>query len=163
MTARRPSPTPWVSATDDGPGVPEALPRTLRDLGGRLGAAAIDRLWIFPPMVRGRREWGLVAASCFDGRTARRLVTARYDSQRTGKGLYFGVQFLDQGVAPADRLPRVMEGVVRRGPAPLGGPRVVEVGGDSDAFDALMNDFPRELFEEAVIGPPIDQATTRRP
>jgi len=43
----------------------------------RLGPAAIDRLWIFPPLVRGRREWGLVAAGCFDGAGARRPVTAR--------------------------------------------------------------------------------------
>lgn len=139
---------------DDGPGVPEAIPRAVRELGGRLGAASIDRLWIFPPLIRGRREWGLVAASCFDGRSARRLVTARYAAQRTGKGLYLDTGLLDQGVAPADRLPRVMEGVARRGPAPLGGPRLVEVGGDGEAFDAFIGDYADELFEEAVIGPP---------
>ena len=140
--------------TDDGPGVPEALPRTVGELGRRLGAVVIDRLWIFPPLIRGRQEWGLVAASCFEGQTARRLVTARYAAQRTGKGLYLETGLLDQGVAPADRLPRVMEGVVRRGPAPLGGPRVVEVGGDPGAFDSFMGDFAVELFKEAVIGVP---------
>jgi len=56
-------------------------------------------------------------------------------------------------VAPFDRLPRVMEGVVRRGPEPLGSPRVVELGGDADAFEDLMADFPGDLFEEAVAGP----------
>ena len=139
---------------DDGPGVPEALPRTLREVGERLGPEAVDRLWIFPPLIRGRREWGLVAAGCFDGSGARRLVTARYAAQRTGKGLYLNTQLVDQGVAPADRLPRVMEGVVKRGPAPLGSPRPEEVGGSAEAFDALMEDFAGELFEEAVIGPP---------
>jgi len=139
---------------DDGPGVPEALPRTLREVGERLGPEAVDRLWIFPPLIRGRREWGLVAAGCFDGSGARRLVTARYAAQRTGKGLYLKTQLVDQGVAPADRLPRVMEGVVKRGPAPLGSPRPEEVGGSAEAFDALMEDFASELFEEAVIGPP---------
>ena len=139
---------------DDGPGVPEALPRTLREVGERLGPEAVDRLWIFPPLIRGRREWGLVAAGCFDGSGARRLVTARYAAQRTGKGLYLDTQLVDQGVAPADRLPRVMEGVVKRGPAPLGSPRPEAVGGSAEAFDALMEDFAGELFEEAVIGPP---------
>ena len=139
---------------DDGPGVPEALPRAVRELGRRLGAEAIDRLWVFPPLIRGRREWGLVAASCFDGGTARRRVTATYAAQRTGRGLYLDTALLDQGVAPADRLPRVMEGVVRRGPAPLGGPRIVEVGGAEEAFDAFMEDFADELFKEAVKGPP---------
>ncbi|MDE2782807.1 MAG: hypothetical protein OXK77_07615 [Gemmatimonadota bacterium] len=137
---------------DDGPGVPEAIPRTVHELGRRLGAASIDRLWIFPPLIRGRREWGLVAASSFEGQKARRLVTARYSARRTGKGLFLDARYLDQGVAPADRLPRVMEGVVRRGPAPLGGPRLVEVGGDSAAFDAFMKEFGDELFEEAVKG-----------
>ncbi len=141
-----------ASDADDGPGVPEALPRTLRALGHRLGPAAIDCLWIFPPLVRGRCEWGLVAAACFDTGEGRRLVTARYTAQRTGKGLYLDTQMLDEGVAPADRLPRVMEGVARRGPEPLGGPRLVELGGGVEAFEELMGDFPGDLFEEAVAG-----------
>lgn len=146
--------SPAGGAVEDEPGVPEALPRAVRELGRRLGARAIDRLWIFPPLIRGRQEWGLVAASCFDGQTARRLVTARYAAQRTGKGLYLDTGLLDQGIAPANRLPRVMEGVVRRGPASLGGPRVVDVGGDAEAFNAFMEDFGGEPFEEAVIGAP---------
>lgn len=140
-------------AGDDGPGVPEALPRTLREVEQRIGPDAIDRLWIFPPLVRGRREWGLVAASCFDGSHARRLITARYSAERTGKGLYLESQLLDEGVAPAERLPRVMAGVVKRGPRPLGSPRLVEVAGGRNAFDSLMADFAGELFEEAVAGP----------
>ena len=50
-------PAPTIEA-EDGPGVPEALPRAVREMAGRLGHVAIDCLWIFPPMVRGRREWG---------------------------------------------------------------------------------------------------------
>ena len=146
----RPKP---VAESGDGPGVPEALPRTVRELGNRLGHAAIDCLWMFPPLVRGRREWGLVAASCFDHGGSRRVVTARYTAERTGKGLYLDTRLLDEGVAPADRLPRVMEGVVRRGPRPLGSPRLVELGGCADAFESLMADFPAQLFEEAVAGP----------
>lgn len=147
-----PSRTGPAFEADDGPGVPEALPRTLRELGMRLGPAALDRLWIFPPLVRGRREWGLVAAACFDGEGARRLVTALYTSQRTGRGLYLDTRLLDEGVAPPDRLPRVMEGVVRRGPEPLGSPRVVEIGGAAEAFESLMAGYPGDLFEEAVAG-----------
>jgi len=29
----------------------------------------------------------------------------------------------------------------------------VELGGDADAFEDLMADFPGDLFEEAVAGP----------
>lgn len=150
---RTPADPPALEADDD-PGVPEALPRTLREVGDRLGPAAIDCLWIFPPLVRGRREWGLVAAGCFDGRGGRRLVTARYSAQRTGKGLYLDTQLLDEGVAPADRLPRVMEGVVRRGPEPLGSPRLVELAGAAEVFGSLMAEYPGEFFKEPVAGPP---------
>lgn len=139
---------------DGGPGVPEALPRTLRAVQERLGSGAVDRLWVFPPLVRSRREWGLVAAGCFEGRDARRLVTAAYSAERTGRGLYLEVRLLDEGVAPPDRLPRVMAGVVQRAPETLGHPRIVEIGGEASAFDALMSDFGSELFAESVAGPP---------
>ncbi len=151
---RAPNRPPVASEVDDGPGVPEALARTLREVGTRLGPAAIDCLWIFPPLVRGRREWGLVAVGCFDGGGARRLVTARYSAERTGKGLFLDTQLLDEGVAPPDRLPRVMEGVVRRGPQPLGSPRVVELDGKAEAFESLIGEYPGELFKEDVVGPP---------
>ena len=127
----------------------------LREVGERLGPERVDRLWIFPPLFIADAGVGTGGrGGCFDGSGARRLVTARYAAQRTGKGLYSTRKLVDQGVAPADRLPRVMEGVVKRGPAPLGSPRPEEVGGSAEAFDALMEDFAGELFEEAVIGPP---------
>ena len=137
-----------------GDGVPEALPRTIRKIGERLGAETIDRLWIFPPLVRGRKEWGLVAASCFEEEGARRLITARYSAERTGKGLFLDAQMSEEGLAPADRLPRVMQGVVNRAPGPLGSPRVVEVSGGEEALETLLGDFDLALFDEAVLGPP---------
>ncbi|MGI9625868.1 MAG: hypothetical protein ACR2QM_03455 [Longimicrobiales bacterium] len=135
-------------------GVPEALARTLQTVGRRLGAESIDRLWIFPPLVRGRREWGLVAASCYQEEDARRLITVRYSAERTGKGLFLDTKLAEEGLAPADRLPRVMDGVVRRGPGPLGSPTVVDVEGEEEALQGLMDDFDASLFEEIVIGPP---------
>lgn len=80
-------------------------------------------------------------------------MTARYTAERTGRGLYLETRLLDEGVAPADRLPRVMEGVAGRGPRPLGSPRLVEVGGVPEAFDTLMAEFPDEFLAEAVAGP----------
>ena len=137
-----------------GVGVPEALPRTIVSVGRRLGAEAIDRLWIFPPLKRGRREWGLVAASCFESDESRRLITARYAAERTGKGLFLDAQMAEEGSAPADRLPRVMEGVASRSPGPLGNPKMVEVAGGEEAWEALLGEYDPELFEEAVVGPP---------
>lgn len=139
---------------DAGPGVPEALPRTLRMIVDRLGAERIDRLWIFPPLIRARREWGLVAASVYtagDGRGERRaLHTAPYTAERTGQGLVVTHELHEQGEAPSDRLPRVMSGVVHRSPEELGEPREVVIEGSADALAALLAEFPPEEGRPAV-------------
>lgn len=128
-------------------GVPEALPRTLEQLRDRLGVAALDRLWIFPPMRRGRRERGLIAVSSFlEGEERRGLVTVTYVAEQTGKeGVKVETSFTREGEAPADRFPAVMRGVVLRGGEERGEPREVEIGGAAEKLD--------ELFEELGIAP----------
>jgi hypothetical protein len=163
---------------DQGPGVPEAIPRTLQALGERLDPATLDRVWIFPPLVRGRRERGLLAASRFlapqeggpegdaeahpeapseahpavhreDGAGApRTLFTAPYTAERTGRGLTLEWDLVEQGSAPPDRLPRVMRGVVRRADSQLGDPREVELAGDPERFHALLDELGIHLLEQ---------------
>lgn len=131
----------------DDPGVPEALPRTLVLARGRLGAERVDRLWIFPPIRRGRRERGLVAASLFlEGEERRRIVTVAWTAERTGRSLTVDQAFHEEGDAPPELLPRVMEGVVRRAGEAYGEPREVEIGGDPDRFAALVDEFDPALL-----------------
>lgn len=104
-------------------------------------------------MIRGRKEWGLVAASCFGETGARTLVTARYTAERTGKGLTLESEMMEEGTAPADRMPRIMQGVVRRGPRPLGSPRVVELAGSPLEFEELMSAYEPSIFEEELLVP----------
>jgi len=135
-----------VEKSED-PGVPEALPRTLVLTRERLGAERVDRLWLFPPLRRGRREWGLVAASLFlDGEERRRIVTVAYTAERTGRSLTVDQAFHEEGDAPPDLLPRVMEGVVRRAGDGYGEPREVEIGGDPLRFGALVDEFDPALL-----------------
>jgi hypothetical protein len=134
---------------DRGPGVPEAIPRTLQLVARSLGAEEIDRLWVFPPLIRGRKEWGLVTASCFADGGARRLYTAQYLAERSGTSLTVDVGMADEGQAPPDRFPRVMIGVVRRSQVDLGEPRTVEIAGDPDKFQELMNEFDPSLMENS--------------
>src|SRR5687768_14974268 len=111
-------------------------------LGDKIGATEIDRLWIFPPLIRGRREWGLVAASVYTGREERRrLLSAAYVAERTGQGLSVVHDLDEQGEAPPDRLPRVMDGVVRRAGEELGEPREVVLEGVTETFDELLKEF----------------------
>jgi hypothetical protein len=138
---------PRTDPKAEDPGVPEALPRTLVATRSRFAPEGMDHLWIFPPMRRGRREWGLVAVSLtLDGEERRRLVTVAYTSERTGAGLTLDQVFHDEGEAPPDFLPRIMEGVVRRAGDAFGEPRVVEIAGDAALFTALVEEFDPALL-----------------
>ena len=132
---------------EGGPGVPEGLPRTLQAIARTLGVTEIDCLWLFPPLIKGRREWGLVSVSCFAEGGARHVLTARYSAERTGKGLTLDMGLSEEGTAPPDRLPRVMTGVSARSDLGLGEARVVEIGGREEAFEELLGEFDPELLE----------------
>jgi hypothetical protein len=124
-------------------GVPEALPRALEQLRERLGAAALDRLWIFPPMRRGRRERGLVAVSAFrDGGERRDLITVAYVAEHSGReGVRVETSLTHEGEAPADRFPTVMRGVVQRGGEERGEPREVEIAGSAEKLDEVLEEL----------------------
>ncbi len=120
------------------PGVPEALPRAVGTLLEHFSPDRVDRLWLFPPHRRGRREHGLVAASGWaegsppaerDGE-GRVLATLAYRAEETGRGVTFESRFREEGEAPVDRLPRIMAGVVRRAPTGAGDPAVAEGRGE---------------------------------
>jgi hypothetical protein len=124
------------------PGVPEALPRTLIRLRERLGVSTLDRLWIFPPTRRGRREQGLIAVSTFqEGEDRRGLLTLSYTAEHTGKGVTVEPVFTEEGEAPPDRFPAVMQGVVQRGGDGRGEPREVEIDGSPVKFEELLEEF----------------------
>jgi len=134
------------------PGVPEALPRTLVRLREQLGVAAVDRLWIFPPFRRGRREQGLIAVSTFQAAGDRRgVVTVTYSAEETGKGITVDPSFTREGEAPPDRFPAVMKGVVLRGGEERGEPREVEIDGSMESFDRLLEEFPGKWTEPAAV------------
>lgn len=124
------------------PGVPEALPRMLARLRDELGVQSLDRLWIFPPFRRGRREQGLIAVSTYQMDGDRRgVVTVSYSAEQTGKGVIVEPLFAREGEAPPDRFPILMRGVVLRGGEERGEPREVEIEGSEESFGRLMEEF----------------------
>ena len=134
--------TPHPPEQSADPGVPEALPRTLIRLRGHFGVELIDRLWIFPPVRRGRRERGLVAVSTFlQGEDRRVMVTVAYTAEHSGAGVSVETSFTQEGEALPERFPAVMAGVVRRSSEALGGAREVEVEGSARKFEELMEEF----------------------
>lgn len=142
---------PASQRTDDravDPGVPEALPRTLIRLRDRLGVETIDRLWIFPPVRRGRRETGLVAVSTLrEGEERRGVVTVAYSAEQSGTGVAFEPTFTLEGEATPDRFPGVMRGVVRRAGEDHGDAREIEIDGSAARFEELMQEY-----EDALTG-----------
>jgi hypothetical protein len=133
---------------DAGSGVPEALPRTLAFVRDRLGTARIDRLWIFPPLVRGRRERGLLVATCFTGDDRRAVHTVTYSAERTGMTLEIEPTITEEGLSPDDRVPRLILGVVTRSELDLGQPREIAIEGTPGRFEELLGEFDPALFEE---------------
>ena len=128
--------------------MPEALPRTLIRLRDRLGIDSIDRLWIFPPVRRGRREQGLVAVSTFQEEEERRsMVTVAYNAEHTGKGVSVEPTFTREGLAPPDRFPPVMQGVVRRSGEGSGEPREVKIEASASRFEDLMEEYDDVFIE----------------
>jgi len=108
----------------------------------------MDRIWIFPPLIRGRKEWGLVAVSCLsEDPHQRTLVTGRYTAELTGTGVIFEPEFFSEGLAPRDRLSNVMDGVVRRSDLQLGSPREVEIRGDLLTYGRLLQEYGGEVPE----------------
>lgn len=144
MSLLRPEP----SASSD-PGVPEAIPRVLIRVRDQLGVSSIDRMWIFPPVRKGRREQGLVAVSTFldEGEDRRSMVTVKYVAEHTGRGVTVTPALTLEGEAPRDRLPAVIEGVVRRSGDELGEPREVQIDGAAARFEELLEEFDTAFLE----------------
>lgn len=138
---------------DAGPGVPEAIPRTLQGAVARLGARSVDRVWVFAPRIKGRKESGLLVISRFAGEGAgerRDLFTASYAAERTGKGLTVEWGLSEEGTAPPDRLPPVMEGVVKRSGGEGAAPREVEVRGDLDRLAEWFEEWDVALLDPTL-------------
>ncbi|HYW08133.1 MAG TPA: hypothetical protein VE913_14315 [Longimicrobium sp.] len=103
----------------------------------------MDQLWTFPPRTSGARESGLAVLALFaerDARGARRvLLTLRYDAESLRGGKTRRTDALvEEGTVPAERLDRIVDGMVRR----LGGgtetPEVHQVGGDVERWVRLL-------------------------
>ncbi len=108
----------------------------------------IDRLWIFTPVRNGRRERGLLAVSLFrDGAPERRVIlTQTYQAEETGRGVTFDTGWMEEGEAPPERLPGVIEGVVRRSGEDQPMPREVEIGGSAPRFEELLESYDLDFL-----------------
>ena len=122
----------------------DALRTVLAELPAHLSPDRLERIWIFPPKQIAGRESGLLVLALLppaDGATAsRQLVTVRYESQPTRRPTPPQIVVTQEGWVPADRLPRVIAGVMAR----LGDaeePSEHEVLGRAEGWAAVLHEY----------------------
>jgi hypothetical protein len=94
-----------------------ALRHVLAHLAGVAAPGEIDHVWLFAPRDLAGRESGLLVLSLRAGDDAsahRRLLTVAYESEGGTRELRVSRTVTEQGRAPADRIPRLMQGVLAR-------------------------------------------------
>lgn len=119
------------------------LAAALAAAAGTVAPERIDRVWLFPARQTGDRETGLaVLASWPEGEPAsdrRGVWTLEYQVEQRGGGKSQRTHSLtEQAVAPAGRVERVIEGVLRRLGTETDAPRMEEVGGSPARWAALL-------------------------
>ena len=130
------------------------------------GAASADRVWAFPPRdVRGVPAALIVVSAYADTDERRRLLTARLvvdapeDASRR-RPPASRVEVAEQGEVPRDRVPRLLDGVVRRlGEDPVdGSPASFDIGGDPERWAEMRATLAAERIQEPELSAlPTDQ------
>lgn len=127
-----------------------ALAALMAELPEPFPLTRIDRVWVFPPRMLGEVESGLVVLSLrSEGRPdadEREVVTVHYEV-RPGKG---GpdrlLEVVSRGWAPSERIPRMIDGVVRRLGEDNEEPRTATIEGDGEGW----NRFVAEVSDDVV-------------
>lgn len=155
----------WVNTDDDG-----AMHALLSRLCDRVAVDAIDTLWLFST----RRAIGIESTVCvisafdIDSADRRRVGAVRWLVTRDRKGqATIEEEVHEYATAPADAVPRVVDGVLRRiGADALETPRAVEVGGDAQRWADLLRELgapaptthDEEAAEEVAAAEALDDA-----
>ncbi len=128
--------------SDVAPADPTTTAGLLEALARALPPATIDELWIFPARRIGPGQSTIVVASVFGDDAdsdRRRVFTARFTVARDARGRpELRQEMTEDGAAPAGRVSRVVDGVLRRltdEPAP---PRHARLQGDADRWAELL-------------------------
>jgi hypothetical protein len=136
--AARRAPVPgWLTGRADSGGIPALLER----LSAELAVSAIDELWLFPTRRLTGFESTVVALSLYtDEPDRRRVVTAHFKATRNKRGeATVETRVDEQAVAPADRLTRVIDGVLRRlGDDLASSPHSARISGQPERYEALI-------------------------
>ena len=140
----------WLTGRADTGGVPALLER----LAATVPVDSIDELWLFPTRrIAGVESTVLVLSRYTDLTDRRRVETVHFKASRNKRGEAIVETLLqDHADAPADRLTRVIDGVLRRlGDDLAATPRAARISGEVERWEALIESIASGLeFEEAL-------------
>ncbi|HEX6560320.1 MAG TPA: hypothetical protein VF021_12680 [Longimicrobiales bacterium] len=101
----------WLTGKADA----ASLPALLENLGTQVDPSAVDELWLFPMRRVAGVESTVFVLSLLEPDERRRVITAHVRTTRNKRGEPNIETRLDEhATAPAERLPRVIEGVLKR-------------------------------------------------
>jgi hypothetical protein len=101
----------WLTGKADA----ASLPALMEQLGTQIDPSAVDELWLFPTRRVAGVESTVFVLSLLEPEERRRVITAHMRATRSKRGEPTIETKLDEhATAPAERLPRVIEGVLKR-------------------------------------------------
>jgi hypothetical protein len=130
----------WANIGDD----EGALYSLLQRVPAQVAVEQVDFIWIFPPRRVAIGDSIVVVVAAYDEDEARRrVITVHYTVARNKKGAAtVTARFDEHGAAPADAVPRIVQGVLRRmGEDALGEPRAEQIVRSTERWNALIVDL----------------------
>ena len=104
----------------------------------------MDRIWIFEPVRRRRRESGLVVVNVRPAARRSSVLSLAYTAAETGTGVEVSDELVWLGEAEPELLPQVAQGVARRAAGRGSGRRL--------PFREFRVDGSEERYSELVAG-----------
>jgi hypothetical protein len=129
---------------------PHPLFALLDSVQHQLQVENIDRVWIFPPRRREAGETAVVIVAAFlhDDPHRRRVLVARYTAPADAHEPLLAID--EFGVAPEDRVSRVVEEVLERiKDEPATPPRAARIKGQDARWHQLLHDLAQQQLQEA--------------
>ena len=134
------------------------MPALAESLGTQVDVTTVDELWLFPTRRAAGIESTVFVLSVHDQEDRRRVLTAHMRATRNKRGEPTIETRLDEhATAPAERIPRVIDGVLKRLSDDYAStpPSNARIDGKSERWQAvvntLMNLKPNEQMPERLI------------
>lgn len=113
----------------------------LRAIADSIPASSIDELWVFPPLPNRNLACEFIVLVCFEGAEGqRRILTSHVDAQfkdPESDEFEWVQRIREQGITPQRWVAAIPDRLLQR-LADAGVPEVVQVGGESEAWEAAV-------------------------